>query len=180
MQVMTIGQRVSFEFLGTKYIFTMNRAMVEAQEKSNAIERGIITIETHIVFEVVSSSGIKIINQPEGANSNIFKQKEFNLQNLGIGGLDAEFMNIFRRAFASRVFPPHVTNKLGIKYTKGLLLFGPPGTGKKLIARQIGKLLNGREPKVVNGPEVLLSKFVGESEKNVRDLFANAEQEQRT
>ncbi|KAK8966168.1 Vesicle-fusing ATPase [Platanthera guangdongensis] len=178
-QVMTIGQRVSFEFLGSKYIFTVNRAMVEAQEKSNAIERGIITIETYIVFEVVSSSGIKIINQRETANSNIFRQKEFNLQNLGIGGLDAEFMNIFRRAFASRVFPPHVTNKLGIKYTKGILLFGPPGTGKTLLARQIGKLLNGREPKVVNGPEVL-SKFVGESEKNVRDLFADAEQEQRT
>jgi SpoVK/Ycf46/Vps4 family AAA+-type ATPase len=31
---------------------------------------------------------------------------------------------------------------------KGVLLFGPPGTGKTLIARQIGKMLNGREPKV--------------------------------
>ncbi len=40
-------------------------------------------------------------------------------------------------------------------YTQGMLLYGPPGTGKTLIARQIGKMLNGREPKVVNGPEVL-------------------------
>jgi len=37
---------------------------------------------------------------------------------------------------------------------KGMLLFGPPGTGKTLIARQIGKMLNGKEAKVVNGPEV--------------------------
>lgn len=31
---------------------------------------------------------------------------------------------------------------------KGMLLYGPPGTGKTLIARQIGKILNGKEPKV--------------------------------
>ena len=38
---------------------------------------------------------------------------------------------------------------------QGVLLFGPPGTGKTLIARQIGKMLNGKDPKVVNGPEIL-------------------------
>ncbi|KAK7362852.1 hypothetical protein VNO77_04976 [Canavalia gladiata] len=136
-----------------------------------------------------------IVNQREGATSKIFKQKEFNLQSLGIGGLSAEFADIFRRAFASRVFPPNVASKLGIKHVKGMLLYGPPGTGKTLMARQIGKILNGKEPKfqnlnmeivyfalcrlIVNGPEVL-SKFVGETEKNVRDLFADAEQDQRT
>ena len=51
--------------------------------------------------------------------------------------------------------------RLGIRHVKGVLLFGPPGTGKTLIARQIGKMLNGKEPKIVNGPEVL-NKFVGE------------------
>lgn len=44
------------------------------------------------------------------------------------------------------------------------------------MARQIGKMLNAREPKVVSGPEVL-SKFVGQSEENVRKLFADAEAE---
>ncbi|KAE9456410.1 hypothetical protein C3L33_11686, partial [Rhododendron williamsianum] len=179
MQVMTAGQRVTFEYHGNGYIFTVNQAVVEGQEKPDSIERGIITTETYIVFEVSKSSGIKIVNQREAASSNIFRQKEFNLQSLGIGGLSAEFADIFRRAFASRVFPPHVTNKLGIKHVKGMLLYGPPGTGKTLMARQIGKILNGKEPKVVNGPEVL-SKFVGETEKNVRDLFADAEQDQRT
>ncbi|KAI3851531.1 hypothetical protein MKW92_038122 [Papaver armeniacum] len=46
------------------------------------------------------------------------------------------------------------------------------------MARQIGQMLNGKDPKIVNGPEVL-SKFVGETEKNVRDLFADAENDQR-
>jgi vesicle-fusing ATPase len=80
---------------------------------------------------------------------------------MGIGGLDVQFGDIFRRAFASRTFPPALLNKLGIHHVKGILLHGPPGTGKTLIARQIGKMLNGREPKIVNGPEIL-NKFVGQ------------------
>ncbi|KAJ6885865.1 vesicle-fusing ATPase-like [Populus alba x Populus x berolinensis] len=178
-QVMTSGQKVTFEYHGNNYIFTVTQAAVEGREDSKDAERGMISSDTYIVFEASNSSGIKIVNQREAASSNIFRQKEFNLQSLGIGGLGAEFADIFRRAFASRVFPPHVTSKLGIKHVKGMLLYGPPGTGKTLMARQIGKMLNGREPKIVNGPEVL-SKFVGETEKNVRDLFADAENDQRT
>ena len=54
---------------------------------------------------------------------------------MGIGGLDKEIMEIFRRAFSSRRFSPSVLEKYGHKHVKGLLLFGPPGTGKTLIAR---------------------------------------------
>ena len=67
-------------------------------------------------------------------------------------------------------------DKLGIQHVRGILLYGPPGTGKTLIARQIGKMLNAREPKVINGPEVL-NKYVGQSEENIRKLFADAEKE---
>jgi len=95
---------------------------------------------------------------------------------MGIGGLDTEFGAIFRRAFASRVFPPGLVDKLGIQHVKGILLHGPPGTGKTLMARQIGKMLNAREPKIVNGPEIL-NKYVGASEENIRKLFADAEVE---
>ncbi|XP_057531196.1 vesicle-fusing ATPase-like [Amaranthus tricolor] len=176
-QVMTVGQKVTFEYLGNNFLFTVSQAVVEGLEKSDS-ERGMLTSDTYIIFESAGGSGIKIINQRESASSNLFRQKEFNLKALGIGGLSAEFADIFRRAFASRVFPPHVTSKLGIKHVKGMLLYGPPGTGKTLMARQIGKMLNGKDPKIVNGPEVL-SKFVGETEKNIRDLFADAEQDQR-
>lgn len=46
-----------------------------------------------------------------------------------------------------------------------------------MIARQIGKILNAREPKIVNGPEIL-NKYVGGSEEKIRELFAEAEKEQ--
>jgi vesicle-fusing ATPase len=90
--------------------------------------------------------------------------------------LDKQFEDIFRRAFSSRVFPQSVVQRLGIHHVKGMLLHGPPGTGKTLIARQIGKMLNGKEPKIVNGPEVM-SKYVGQSEENIRALFSDAEAE---
>ena len=60
----------------------------------------------------------------------------------------------------------------------GILLFGPPGTGKTLMARQIGQMLNAREPKIVNGPQIL-DKYVGESEANIRRLFEEAEEEEK-
>ncbi len=44
--------------------------------------------------------------------------------------------------------------------------------------RQIGKMLNAREPKIVNGPQIL-DKHVGESEANIRKLFAGAEEEEK-
>ena len=46
-----------------------------------------------------------------------------------------------------------------------------------ILFRQIGKMLNAREPKIVNGPQIL-DKYVGESEANIRKLFADAEEEQ--
>lgn len=68
---------------------------------------------------------------------------------------------------------------MGVSHVKGILLFGPPGTGKSLVARKLGRLLNsGREPRVVNGPEIL-QRWVGQSEENVRLLFADAEREHR-
>lgn len=43
----------------------------------------------------------------------------FKFEDMGIGGLDTEFQAIFRRAFASRVFPPGLVEKLGITHSKG-------------------------------------------------------------
>jgi vesicle-fusing ATPase len=102
---------------------------------------------------------------------------DFDFVKLGIGGLDAEFNRIFRRAFASRVWPAAIIQQMGISHVRGMLLHGPPGCGKTLIARQIGKALNSREPKIVNGPEIL-NKYVGGSEEKIRELFADAEKEQ--
>lgn len=98
---------------------------------------------------------------------------DFNFMEMGIGGLDKQFEIIFRRAFSSRLIPEKILKNLGVNHIRGLMLYGPAGTGKTLIARQIGKILNCEEPKVVNGPS-LLSSYIGKSEENVRALFADA------
>jgi len=95
-----------------------------------------------------------------------------------VGGLDDALQNITRRIFATRRFPPRVVEKLGLQHVRGMLLYGPPGCGKTLLAREIGKALNAREPKIVSGPEIL-NKWVGEAEKSIRGLFLDAEREQR-
>lgn len=69
---------------------------------------------------------------------------DWNFAVMGIG-LDKEFSGIFHRAFASRVFSPDIVQQMGCKHVERMVLFGPPGCGKSLIARQMGKTLNARK-----------------------------------
>ncbi|KAK4101915.1 AAA-domain-containing protein [Parathielavia hyrcaniae] len=148
----------------------------EPPTRSDPGARGILTNQTSIGFYKDAKSPIKLKGSSKRPAANAIISPDFKFEDMGIGGLDTEFSTIFRRAFASRIFPPGLIEKLGIMHVKGLLLYGPPGTGKTLIARQIGKMLNAREPKIINGPEVL-NKYVGQSEENIRKLFADAEKE---
>ncbi len=92
-----------------------------------------------------------VIKSTESSTPSIFRP-DFNITDMGIGGLDEELFNIFRRTFASRRYSNQAVKKYGIKHIKGILLYGPPGTGKTLIARQLAKALNVKDLKIVNGP----------------------------
>lgn len=157
---------------------TMEKANTDTPPISDPRARGILTRQTQVDFFKSAQSELKLKGSSRRPAANSIVQPGFKFEDMGIGGLDEEFSAIFRRAFASRIFPPGLVDKLGIQHIRGILLHGPPGTGKTLIARQIGKMLNAREPKVINGPEVL-NKFVGQSEENIRKLFADAEKEQK-
>eukprot|EP00970_Alexandrium_tamarense_P009513 scaffold1899_cov182-Alexandrium_tamarense.AAC.33 len=65
---------------------------------------------------------------------------------------------------------------LGLNPVKGCLLYGPPGCGKTALAREIARALKARAPKIVSAPE-LLDRWVGGSERLVRELFYDAEAE---
>ncbi|KAI8127984.1 vesicle-fusing ATPase 1 [Lucilia cuprina] len=185
---LTVGQTLVFSFqdkkllgLAVKTLEAVDpKALSEGKESATRNVRfGRITGNTIVQFEKAENSALNLQGKSKGK---IVRQSiinpDWDFGKMGIGGLDKEFNAIFRRAFASRVFPPELVEQLGCKHVKGILLYGPPGTGKTLMARQIGNMLNAREPKIVNGPQIL-DKYVGESEANIRRLFAEAEEEEK-
>jgi len=90
-----------------------------------------------------------------------------------VGGLEDVKQNL-REAVEWPLTKPEVFKRMGINAPRGILLYGPPGTGKTLLAKAVA-----HESKAnfisIKGPEVM-SKWVGESEKAVRELFKKARQ----
>ncbi|HTZ41888.1 MAG TPA: CDC48 family AAA ATPase [Candidatus Omnitrophota bacterium] len=89
-----------------------------------------------------------------------------------IGGLNEEIKKI-REMVEIPLKHPELFRKLGIQPPKGVLLHGPPGTGKTLLARAVATESEANFI-LLNGPEIM-SKFYGESEKKIRDIFEEAE-----
>jgi len=69
---------------------------------------------------------------------------------------------------------PELFEKLGIEPPKGILLYGPPGTGKTLLAKAVATEI-GANFIAIKGPEIF-SKWFGESEKMIREIFRKAKQ----
>jgi len=89
-----------------------------------------------------------------------------------IGGLHEEIQRI-REMVELPMRHPELFQRLGIRPPQGVLLHGPPGCGKTLLARAVA---NESEANFfpVNGPEIM-NKFYGGSEQNVRDIFQQAQ-----
>lgn len=71
---------------------------------------------------------------------------------------------------------PQLFDKLGIDPPRGILLVGPPGSGKTLLAKAVAHETNANF-QVINGPEIM-HKFYGESEARLRDIFEIASRNQ--
>jgi len=89
-----------------------------------------------------------------------------------IGGLDEEIRRI-REMVELPLRHPEIFQRLGIDPPKGVLLHGPPGGGKTLLARAVANESDANFY-AINGPEIM-SKFYGESEARMRKMFEDAE-----
>ena len=89
-----------------------------------------------------------------------------------IGGLEEEIKKV-REMIELPLRNPEIFERLGVQPPKGVLLYGPPGTGKTLLAKEVAHESQANFV-TLNGPEIM-SKFVGEAEKKLRQLFEDAE-----
>lgn len=89
-----------------------------------------------------------------------------------VGGLKGEILRV-REMVELPLRHPEIFDRLGIDPPKGVLLHGPPGTGKTLLAKALANESDANFM-AINGPEIM-SKYVGEAEKRIRDFFKEAE-----
>ncbi|VVB93166.1 VCP-like ATPase [uncultured archaeon] len=89
-----------------------------------------------------------------------------------IGGLRRE-IGLIREMIELPLRHPELFEKLGIEPPKGVLLHGPPGTGKTMIAKAVANETDANFVSI-SGPEIM-SKYYGESEKHIREIFDDAE-----
>ncbi len=89
-----------------------------------------------------------------------------------IGGLQDEIQKV-REMIELPLRHPEIFEKLGVEAPKGVLLYGAPGTGKTLLAKAVANESNAHFISI-SGPEIM-SKFYGESEARLREIFKEAE-----
>ena len=89
-----------------------------------------------------------------------------------IGGLKRE-IGLIREMIELPLRHPELFERLGIEPPKGVLLHGPPGTGKTMIAKAVASETDANFHSI-SGPEIM-SKYYGESEKHLRDIFEEAD-----
>ncbi|KAI9222892.1 AAA ATPase [Blastocladiella britannica] len=103
------------------------------------------------------------------------EDEESNLNEVGyddLGGVRKQLAQI-RELVELPLRHPQLFKSIGIKPPRGILMFGPPGTGKTMIARAVANE-TGAFFFLINGPEIM-SKMAGESESNLRKAFEEAE-----
>ncbi len=134
---------------------------------------------TQIKFLVVNASPVQPVVVTENTeitlNPKAVEISEEDIPGINyedIGGLEDEIKKI-REMVEIPIKHPEIFERLGIECPKGVLLHGPPGTGKTLLAKAVANESDAHFI-LLNGPEIM-SKYYGESEKKIRDIFDSAE-----
>ena len=122
----------------------------------------------HGIVKVTAETKLTILNEPAPEGKGLPRTTYED-----VGGLHEEIQRV-REMVELPLRHPELFQRLGIEPPKGVLLHGPPGCGKTLLARAVA---NESEANFfsINGPEIM-SKFYGESEARLREIFQQAQQ----
>ncbi|ESQ44413.1 hypothetical protein EUTSA_v10005761mg [Eutrema salsugineum] len=167
------GNFVAVPILSEICIFCVKRANKKPPDSSNRSQAFMINRETKVnlhhtlglaseIREKTSAQGLQFDEDDEGENMGCEISK--------LGGLSKEYA-ILRDIIVSSSTKNSLSS-LGLRPTKGVLIHGPPGTGKTSLARSFARD-SGVNFFSVNGPEII-SQYLGESEKALDEVFRSA------
>jgi transitional endoplasmic reticulum ATPase len=152
----------------------MERTFVEGDTTlvmmlGHAIPFTVTKTRPHGIVRITYETALQILNEPMPEAKAGVPRTTYE----DIGGLQEEIQRI-REMVELPLRHPEIFQRLGIEPPKGVLLHGPPGVGKTLLARAVA---NESEANFysINGPEIM-SKFYGESEARLREIFQQAQQ----
>ncbi|MEC4680679.1 MAG: proteasome ATPase [Nitrospirota bacterium] len=178
------------EIVHLKQLLDDGRAVVSSRlddaqvvEISDALKQEKLSVGDHLLLE--SRSGYLTEKLPKGELEELVIEEVPDINYDHIGGLEKELEQV-KDAVELPFLYPDLFAEHQLSPPKGLLLYGPPGCGKTLIAKAIAnsiakKLghLKGKDIRSyflhIKGPE-LLNKYVGESERQIREVFAKAKE----
>ncbi|MFW6046253.1 MAG: CDC48 family AAA ATPase [Candidatus Woesearchaeota archaeon] len=140
---------ILFGFAELKFIIT----------KTNPNENVIITQNTEVVYD---------------PKAEVEEERQLGVTYEDVGGLKNQ-IHLIREMIELPLKHPEVFERLGVEPPKGILLHGPPGSGKTLLAKAVANETNANFI-LINGPEIM-SKYYGQSEANLRKKFEDAEKD---
>ena len=151
----------------------MERTLVEGDTTlvmmlGHSIPFTVTKTRPHGITKVTAETRLTILNEPAPEGKGLPRTTYED-----VGGLQEEMQRV-REMVELPLRHPELFQRLGIDPPKGVLLHGPPGCGKTLLARAVA---NESEANFfsINGPEIM-SKFYGESEARLREIFQQAQQ----
>jgi transitional endoplasmic reticulum ATPase len=151
----------------------MERTLVEGDTTlvmmlGHSIPFTVTKTRPHGIIKVTAETKLIILNEPAPEGKGLPHTTYED-----VGGLHEEIQRV-REMVELPLRHPELFQRLGIDPPKGVLLHGPPGCGKTLLARAVA---NESEANFfsINGPEIM-SKFYGESEARLREIFQQAQQ----
>lgn len=148
---------------------------IRLESMGNKIEYSVIKLtpnSDHVVIE--DSTIIEIIENGIASDLETSEQELAPMVSYeDIGGLDVSIQRM-REMVELPMRYPELFERLGVEAPKGVLLYGPPGTGKTLLAKAVASETESHFI-LVSGPEIM-SKFYGESEQKVREIFDEAKE----
>ena len=141
-----------------------------------SIDKTRLKVGTRIALDFTTLTIMRILpHQIDPRVYNMMTEDPGNVTYSSVGGLSEQIRDL-RETVELPITNPELFKRIGIKPPKGVLLYGPPGTGKTLLARAIACNIEATFLKIVASS--IVDKYIGESARIVREMFAYAREHQ--